>query len=91
MCSYIACVCFRITEALIAANDYLMIPGKDNKYKFLFITILWWYIACFSHRGLKMSEAIWDPHAYAKLTDQVVQLIQFSTDPQLQKVCVYSM
>lgn len=60
---------------------------KRRQVWVLFITILC-YVACFSHRGLKMSEAIWDPHAYAKLTDQIVQQIQFSTDPQLQKVCV---
>ena len=28
----------RITEALVAANDYVMIPGRDNKYDDLYNT-----------------------------------------------------
>jgi HD superfamily phosphohydrolase len=55
-----------ITEALVAANDYLMIPGRDNKL-------------------LKMSEAIWDPFAFTKLTDQVLQQIQLTPDPNLKQ------
>ena len=33
-----------------------------------------------------MSEAIEDPVAFTRLTDQVLQQIQLSTDPNLQKV-----
>jgi HD superfamily phosphohydrolase len=55
-----------VTEALVAANDHLLIPGKDGK-------------------KVKMSEAIEDPVAFTRLTDQVLQQIQLSTDPNLQK------
>ncbi|CAI7999436.1 Deoxynucleoside triphosphate triphosphohydrolase SAMHD1 [Geodia barretti] len=55
-----------ITEALVAANDHLLIPGKDGE-------------------KVKMSEAIKDPVAFTRLTDQVLQQIQLSDDPNLQQ------
>ncbi len=40
-----------------------------------------------THRKkVKMSDAIEDPYAYTRLTDNVVQQILLSTEPQLQKV-----
>ncbi|CAI8021437.1 Deoxynucleoside triphosphate triphosphohydrolase SAMHD1, partial [Geodia barretti] len=55
-----------ITEALVAADDHLLIPGKDGE-------------------KVKMSRAIKDPVAFTRLTDQVLQQIQLSDDPNLQQ------
>lgn len=73
----------RITEALVAANDYLLIPGRDGYVFFYFgqSTVFSWF-----YREVKMSEAIDDPVALTRLTDQVLQQIQISSDPNLQEV-----
>jgi HD superfamily phosphohydrolase len=55
-----------ITEALVAANNHLLIPGTGNA-------------------EVKMSEAIRDPVAFTRLTDQVLQQIQLSANPNLLK------
>lgn len=34
-----------------------------------------------------MSDAIYDPYAYTRLTDHVVQQILMSTGPELEEVC----
>ncbi len=38
-----------------------------------------------------MSQAIEDPQAYTRLTDNVVQSILSSNDPKLKEVSVYSL
>ena len=37
---------------------------------------------------VRMSDAIYDPHAYTRLTDHVVQQILMTTSPELEEVCM---
>ena len=41
---------------------------------------------CILHRPVKMSEAIYDMHAYTKLTDHVMHQILMSSAPELEEV-----
>ena len=36
---------------------------------------------------VRMSDAIYDPHAYTRLTDHIVQQILMTTSPELEEVC----
>ena len=50
-------------------------PGIRNCYAVLCV-----------YRAMKMSEAIYDMHAYTRLTDCVLHQILLSTEPELEEV-----
>lgn len=85
--SFFFSLCCRLTEALVKANDHFLLPGKDRCVQSNCVHFLSTLTVPFHHCSLvKMSEAIYDPHAYTRLTDHVVQQILMSSDPNLEEV-----
>lgn len=72
---------YRLTEALLAANDHLLIPGRDG-YDPDNYSIIKLYI----RSSVRMSDAVDDMVAYTNLNDSVIHMIMSSVDPNLQRV-----
>lgn len=74
----------RITEALLKADDYLLIRGNKGWANVHFFVLLFMFSLLCSN--VKMSEAIHDPYAYTRLTDNVFQQILASEGDNLKEV-----